>query len=87
MSSISCSCFGAFFTRLSYCSGVSSGNLRTKATTSQSSSSSWVTPQAGIPVGHVERNAHTGALLSGLIGIASHAGVNLAELDASATQV
>ena len=47
---ISSSCFGAFFTRVSYCSGVSSGSLRTNATTSQSSSSSWVMPQAGMPV-------------------------------------
>jgi hypothetical protein len=35
---------------VSYCSGVSAGSLRTNATTSQSSSSSWVTSQAGMPV-------------------------------------
>jgi hypothetical protein len=34
----------------SHIARVSSGSLRTKATTSQSSSSSWVTPQAGMPV-------------------------------------
>jgi hypothetical protein len=47
----SSSCLGAAFTLVSYCSGVSSGSLRTNATTSQSRSSSWVTPQAGMP-GH-----------------------------------
>ena len=39
-----------FSPKVSYCSGVSSGSLRTNATTSQSSWSSCVTPQAGMPV-------------------------------------